>query len=704
MPRPFLSIGIIFRNEIRCLERCLKSLQPLRDAVPCELVMADTGSDDGSREVAEKYADILIDFPWINDFAAARNAVMNRCTGRWYLNMDADEWLDEDIRELARFVRHFNKKDIEGVVLCIRNYYSFGNNTNFGDFFTARMLRMSTGIRFRGAVHESWQGPGGRPLVGYRLDRTILHHDGYVGLNEPAGAAKRKRNQEILEELLKKDPMSVRLLLQYVESSRPDPQHEVYIRRAIDAVEAKGKEWKRIGPAIYRYAVVAAVERKLPELEEWIARAEELFPDSFFTRIDIAYQAFMVNWDKGNHDVCVRYGETCLSALEDFDAGRGDKVALMTSTVIFSDAGHRQQLWRKLAVSCRKEGRPERAVELLEKFEGMDAALMKDTLEALWELQVTTDLDTAPHMLRLYEKIIAGEGQKGKLWNAFIKTAPQAFGPDVREKEEAREDFHRHGYTVYLPLAGKCEAGNAAAVMEAESVQEMNEILGAVKQWKDFSISVLLCALERGASFPPETGTMRLMEMERVAKRLAQYKGRFIDVVCRTDPEQSSGSWQRLAWARSMVLASVQAFDWADEQRGLALAKTFTKVEQAFITGCYTPEVLREGNLFVLPPMHQFAWYCVQAFDALKIGDAVGYVRFLREGLACCEGMKAMVEFLTKHTPELQAPPPSPELLDLAEKVRAMLAAYSADDPAVAALKASPVYQKVAYLIEGEGA
>ena len=38
--KPVLSIGIIFKNEIRCLERCVKSLQPLRDAVPCELVMA----------------------------------------------------------------------------------------------------------------------------------------------------------------------------------------------------------------------------------------------------------------------------------------------------------------------------------------------------------------------------------------------------------------------------------------------------------------------------------------------------------------------------------------------------------------------------------------------------------------------------------------------------------------------------------------
>ena len=60
-----ISVAMIFKNEIRCLERCLKSLQPLRERFSMELVMADTGSDDGSRNLAEQYADILFDFPWI---------------------------------------------------------------------------------------------------------------------------------------------------------------------------------------------------------------------------------------------------------------------------------------------------------------------------------------------------------------------------------------------------------------------------------------------------------------------------------------------------------------------------------------------------------------------------------------------------------------------------------------------------------------
>lgn len=67
-----------------------------------------------------------------------------------------------------------------------------------------------------------------------------------------------------------------------------------------------------------------------------------------------------------------------------------------------------------------------------------------------------------------------------------------------------------------------------------------------------------------------------------------------------------------------------------------------------------------------------------------------------------CEGVKDMVEFLVNHTPELNAPPaPSEELRAMADQIRALLANFAPDDPAVAALKQSEAYQKVAYMIEG---
>ena len=86
------------------LKNGLQALQPLRNAVTCELFIADTGSTDGTRELAMQYADVLFDFEWVNDFSAARNAVMDRCSGKWYLTVDADEYLDPNISEFLRLL------------------------------------------------------------------------------------------------------------------------------------------------------------------------------------------------------------------------------------------------------------------------------------------------------------------------------------------------------------------------------------------------------------------------------------------------------------------------------------------------------------------------------------------------------------------------------------------------------------------------
>ena len=121
---PLLSIGIIFKNDIRCIERCLKALQPQREAIPCELVMADTGSTDGSREIAARYADRLIDFPWIDDFSAARNAVMNQASGLWYLSVDTDEYLKENVSQMVQFLAVSEQTAFQAATVIVRNYRS----------------------------------------------------------------------------------------------------------------------------------------------------------------------------------------------------------------------------------------------------------------------------------------------------------------------------------------------------------------------------------------------------------------------------------------------------------------------------------------------------------------------------------------------------------------------------------------------------
>lgn len=709
MSTPLLTIGMIFRNDIRCIERCLKALRPLRDAVPSELIMADTGSDDGSREIAERYADILFDFPWIDDFAAARNAVMDRASGRWFLTVDTDEYLDPDITELVRFLRGANKSNVEMLTLTVRNYDNFEMTGSYKDFAAGRLLRMSTGMRYEGNIHERWEPKPGHLVKLQALKKTVFHHDGYVGLHKEQGREKLERNLRLIEKKLEQDPESLMTWLQLIESSASRPEVEDHLRRAMEMVEGKILGWDKLGAPIFRYAVNVAKDRKLPEFDAWVQRARELFPKSLYTRLDIEYVACLDSWERKDRAGCIESGERYLAALAEYRAGRFDRTEEMYSTLLQTPPVREAQLRLAMTAAYVLEGEYERALQILSgaDFSLFSAQQVGEITNIMLELHRKSDLDTAALVKKFWSGITDGKLSQKRLdanRRSFLKVLGPAFTRGPREGERSMEGFRRYACTLAAPLENELEMGRAAAVMSTDDPRALNQKLAKVEDWNQFSIHALGYALEHGAAFPPAGKAMNVEEMDQLAKRLLKADGHIISwLVC---PDALAvDNPQSLCWARGLVLAAVQAFKWADdgadEATGLGLVRAFARVERGFLSLCYAPRVLEDAHLFMLPPMHRYGWYCARAFEALDGGDTAEYVRLLRAGLSSCENMKPMVEFLLKKTPELHAPEPSAELRALAEQIRIVLANFSPDDPAVAALKQSEVYQKVAYLIEG---
>ncbi len=701
--RPLLSIGIIFKNEIRCLERCVKSFDSLRKTIPCELVMADTGADDGSREIAEKYADILIDFPWINDFAAARNAVMDQCSGIWYLTVDADEWLDDDFDELVAFLRDNNKK-IQSATVLIRNYFNAISADSCSDFSGVRLLRMSTGLRYQNPIHEYWP-LGSLPAGSFiSLRKTVLHHDGYMNMGEVRGKEKIKRNLALLQEDLKRNPDSLRTTIQYIESALGESDCKEHIRRGLALVEAKKPEWDFFGPPLFRHGVNIANTYNLPEFEDWIVRAEELFPNSFFTLLDVQYIAFFDSLKKMNYSDCIARGERFLKAYDDYKEGRGDQNGAMASGISTATAYHQRRIEILLAGLYLVEHQVERSLEILKSVHvgDMDTLQTINLVETLTKFPSIADRDVSDLVIRFWNDLCESKQDKVKAVErktAFIKRAVSVFEVNFCEKEKQKEDFSRHAYTVFLPLLGKCELGTAAAILESDSAEEIASYLHQVEDWNLMPESALSHALEMGVPFPLPDKPLALEEMDALAIRLSANRDGLFKMALETDGK-SYPTMQGLSWARALTLAAVQVYNWKDGEKGVELARAFTALQKELLRRTYTEEMLREENVCQLPSMLRFSWYCIRAFEALDTGDPAGYVRRLREGLSGMPAMKEMVEFLAERSKEVQELVTPPELLELAAQVRMMLAAYPANDPAVAALKQSEAYQKVAYLLD----
>jgi hypothetical protein len=84
-----ISAVMIVKDEEKNIERCLLNLIPIVD----EIVVVDTGSTDRTKTIAASYGEKVkvFDFPWCDDFSAARNFANQQATCDWLLSVDADE-------------------------------------------------------------------------------------------------------------------------------------------------------------------------------------------------------------------------------------------------------------------------------------------------------------------------------------------------------------------------------------------------------------------------------------------------------------------------------------------------------------------------------------------------------------------------------------------------------------------------------------
>ena len=120
-----VSVALITKNEEANLRRTLESVR-----WASEIVIVDSGSIDGTAEVAREFGAKFLVEPW-RGFGAQKNFAIAQCTGEWVLSLDADEEVSPELgqeiqalvegspelvgsrrllRECRTFVRHMDGK------------------------------------------------------------------------------------------------------------------------------------------------------------------------------------------------------------------------------------------------------------------------------------------------------------------------------------------------------------------------------------------------------------------------------------------------------------------------------------------------------------------------------------------------------------------------------------------------------------------
>lgn len=167
MPDIALSVTLITHNESRHIAACLKSV-----AFAGEWVVVDSGSTDGTCEIAESLgARVLRTDEWPG-FGVQKNRALDLARGRWVLSIDADERVSPALAAQIQSVIQ-DARAAEGYELSRISRFC-GQWMRHGDWYPDRVVRLFKRERGRftdDLVHERLQVDGRVE----RLGGDLLH-------------------------------------------------------------------------------------------------------------------------------------------------------------------------------------------------------------------------------------------------------------------------------------------------------------------------------------------------------------------------------------------------------------------------------------------------------------------------------------------------------------------------------------------------
>jgi glycosyltransferase involved in cell wall biosynthesis len=186
---------MIVKNEEKYLAGCLESVK----GIAGEIIIADTGSTDNTISIAERYNARVLHFPWIGDFAAARNFSLQHASGDWILYLDADERLNAssapELKSITSGKPSFAYK-------C--KVISIDNNSNHHSVMSySRLFPNLPGVKFNGKVHEQIEDSLKENNIPVLNSSVEIIHLGY-NAGQDVLKSKAERNLSILLDEYKK--------------------------------------------------------------------------------------------------------------------------------------------------------------------------------------------------------------------------------------------------------------------------------------------------------------------------------------------------------------------------------------------------------------------------------------------------------------------------------------------------------------------
>jgi glycosyltransferase involved in cell wall biosynthesis len=185
-----VSLCMIVKDEAAHLARCLHSVRAVVD----EMVVVDTGSGDGSQDIARAFGARVIECEWEGDFAKARNRALAEATGDWVFVLDGDELISASDHAHFRGLIRKGRRSPAAYHFQTRNYTwrlnTVGFQPNHAEYASeeagvgwypsdkVRLFPNDPRIRFSYPVHEMVEPSLREVGIRIRSGRIPVHHYG----------------------------------------------------------------------------------------------------------------------------------------------------------------------------------------------------------------------------------------------------------------------------------------------------------------------------------------------------------------------------------------------------------------------------------------------------------------------------------------------------------------------------------------------
>lgn len=416
-----LSIGLMVKNEEQYLERCLQGLVPILESIESELIIVDTGSTDGTQDIARQFTEQVYEYEWTNDFAQMRNIVLSHTSGEWFFFVDGDEIVTDASGIIEFFTTQQHHKYNAGSIL-MKNFLSTDNEDSYGIFQALRLFRNDQDFHFKGVVHEQPMVKG--PIT--EIKGEIIHY-GYLNDDPELMEYKFQRNVELLEKALKKDPQNVYTLFQLSQSYAMYKDYKGALEYILTAYEyAQKGDLSQYSYVLNQLANLYNRNKLYVEAQYICEKGLKLKKDN----IDLYYFLAFAQIELGEFDKAVQSFERYLGLVDKFEHGE----LVFDLSIDFKTVGDKETAYGALCGLYNKQGKPEEALIVGGKIEKKD--VFKKAIPHLVDAHIK--LNKLSEIKALYEAWKYDENMLSLLEQIMEE---QRFSMEMKEKRKLSTIF-----------------------------------------------------------------------------------------------------------------------------------------------------------------------------------------------------------------------------------------------------------------------